>query len=45
MYVDAAVYDIQTLTQVGIQEENIKKGLNLAKNIEPLAILSFGYSK
>ena len=22
-----------------------EKGLNLAKNIEPLAILSFGYSK
>ena len=45
MYVAAAVYDIQMLTQVSIQEQNIKKGLNLARNAEPLAILSFGYSK
>ena len=45
MYVAGAVHNIQMLTQVSIPKKKIKKGLNLPKDIEPLTILSFGYSK
>jgi len=45
MYVAGAVFKIQMLTQVSISNKAIKKGLNLAKGVEPLTILSFGYSE
>lgn len=45
MYIAGAVYNIQMLTQVSIKHKNIKNGLNLPKDVEPLTILSFGYSK
>lgn len=45
MYVAGAVYKIQMLTQVSISNKAIKKGLNLPKGVEPLTILSFGYSE
>lgn len=45
MYVAGAAYDIQMLTQVSIEHNKIKKGLNLPGEVEPLTILSFGYSK
>jgi len=45
MYVAGAVYGIQMLTQVSIREGQIKKGLNLPEDVEPLIILSFGYSR
>ena len=45
MYVAGAVYKIQMLTQVSISNKAIKKGLNLPKDVEPLTILSFGYSE
>jgi len=45
MYVAGAVNKIQMLTQVSISNQTIKKGLNLAKGVEPLTILSFGYSE
>ena len=43
MYVAGAVYKIQMLTQVSISNQAIKTELNLAKGVEPLTILSFGY--
>ncbi len=45
MYVAGAVFKIQMLTQVSIPNKAIKKGLNLPKGVEPLTILSFGYSE
>ncbi|MBW2176816.1 MAG: nitroreductase family protein, partial [Deltaproteobacteria bacterium] len=44
MYVAGAVFKIQMLTQVSIPNKAIKKRLNLPKSVEPLTILSFGYS-
>jgi len=45
MYVAGAVYKIQMLTQVSIPNQAIKNGLNLPKGVEPLTILSFGFSE
>ncbi|MBW1891404.1 MAG: nitroreductase family protein [Deltaproteobacteria bacterium] len=44
MYVAGAVFKIQMLTQVSIPNKALKKRLNLPKSVEPLTILSFGYS-
>jgi len=45
MYVAGAVFKIQMLTQVSIPNKAIREGLNLPKGVEPLTILSFGYSE
>ena len=44
MYVVGAAYHVQMLTQVSFRNDRIIKGLELADNIEPLAILTFGYA-
>ena len=45
MVVAGTALNIQMLIQSSIKHNKIRKGLDLPKNIEPLAILSFGYSK
>ena len=45
MIVAGAASNVQMLIQVSIKHNGIKKGLNLPKNIEPLALLPFGYVK
>ncbi len=44
MYLAGAALNIQMLTQVSKKMKNLKKVLNLPKEIEPLTILSFGHS-
>ncbi len=44
MYVAGSAFNIQMLTQISIPNEAIKRELKLDNNIEPLTILSFGYS-
>ncbi len=45
IYITCAAYGIQSLTQVSIKHDALKTSLNMPNNIEPLTILSFGYSK
>jgi len=44
MYLAGAVYNIQMLTKVYINEKRLKKIFNLPDNIEPLVTLTFGYA-
>ena len=45
MYVAGAVYNVQMLTQVSINNKRLKKLLNLPDKTEPLATLTFGYAR
>ena len=45
MVLAGSVFGIQMLTQVAFGAEEIRQELNLSGNIEPLTILSFGYSE
>ena len=45
MYIAGAAYGIQMLTQVSIKHDELKTKLNMPNKMEPLTILSFGYSK
>jgi hypothetical protein len=45
MVLAGSVFGIQMLTQVAFGAEEIRQQLNLSGNIEPLTILSFGYSE
>ncbi len=45
MSIAGAVHKIHFLTEISMSEKKIKNNLNLSKDIKPLTILPFGYSK